>query len=143
MLIAQEIKSEIENTIGALRYESGGLIGSSDGRVIDNFYFDLECNGSINEYLPNVRSLQCVLKEWHVNNIVFLGVIHSHAFDSKLSDKDVLMARKIIETNEQIDSLLMPVFTLKNQRITWYKVSMNYIIGLKVETLKSNKKKEE
>ena len=78
-----------------------------------------------------------------MNNIVFLGVIHSHAFDSKLSDKDVLMARKIIETNEQIDSLLMPVFTLKNQRITWYKVSMNYIIGLKVETLKSNKKKEE
>ena len=39
--MTEEVLSQIRETIGKRRPESGGILGSSDGKTIDHYYFDV------------------------------------------------------------------------------------------------------
>ena len=133
-LITAGTLNSIINSLGSTDIESGGLIGSSDGSAIDAFFYDAGIDCSAKEYNPDIESLQDQLLRWDEENIRFCGIIHSHADDRYLSNKDVSMARRILENNP-LDSILMPVFLLKDKSIIWYEVEYNYVKHLIFETI--------
>ena len=131
--LTEATMSEIKNTIGMKTVESGGLLGSASRGIIDEYIFDPGKLESTIEFAPNVDYMQRILMRWSNQGIRFLGIIHSHIMGSALSDRDILMARRILECNEHIDYILMPVFTIMDQRITWYKVGNNCVNAIEVE----------
>jgi hypothetical protein len=121
--------TEIIQSLGSTYNESGGLIGSKEGQVIDAFCFDKGRAESITEYIPDVYILQRQLFTWYKEGIVFKGFIHSHASCGELSSKDIHMARKIMGTN-QLTSILMPVFVINSNKIIWYEVNEESVVHL-------------
>lgn len=134
--IEEYIQQDIINTIGNRFCESGGLLGSSKDGVIDSYYFD---EGKINltdKYVPKVETMNVVLEEWSERNIKFIGIIHSHLEDAAISSKDIIMARKILAINDSLESVLMPVYTLKDKKIRWYEIDSNKLNLIQIEILK-------
>ena len=127
MLICQYVIDEISRSLGLLDYESGGLIGSRNGDILDVFYYDEGRRSNDNEYAPSVDELQKQLNNWSKEHIEFKGIIHSHIISDRLSPQDIQMAYKIISMNT-LSSILMPVFLLSEQRIIWYEVNKDSVI---------------
>ena len=134
--ITEKTLSRIVNCSTKNDVETGGLIGSSDGKTIDNYIFDEGQRSSMIEYVPNIDLFNTVLAKWQKDSISFLGIIHSHIADSVLSNKDIQMARKIICCNESIESLLMPLVTMKDRTISWYKVDFECVEQIDVRMLR-------
>lgn len=76
--ITDEVANQIENTIGSLPAETGGFLGTSDGKNIDHFYFDHTAETSAVTYTPNVVAVNRKLKEWSEAGVRLVGNIHSH-----------------------------------------------------------------
>ena len=127
MLICQYVIDEISRSLGLFDYESGGLIGSRNGDILDAFYYDEGRRSNDNEYAPSVDELQKQLNNWSKEHIEFKGIIHSHIISDRLSPQDIQMAYKIISMNT-LSSILMPVFLLSEQRIIWYEVNKDSVI---------------
>ncbi len=127
MLICQYVIDEISRSLGLFDYESGGLIGSRNGDILDVFYYDEGRRSNDNEYAPSVDELQKQLNNWSKEHIEFKGIIHSHIISDRLSPQDIQMAYKIISMNT-LSSILMPVFLLSEQRIIWYEVNKDSVI---------------
>lgn len=106
--ITEEVYQEILKTIGSMQPEKGGMLGSSDGSIIDTFVFDKNAITGTAEYSPNTNFLNKVLEtEW--NNISFKGFVHSHPYNgSVLSSADVEYAIRIMNATSQKE-LFMPL----------------------------------
>ena len=76
--ITDEVANQIETTIGSLPAETGGFLGTSDGKNIDYFYFDHTAETSAVTYTPNVAAVNRKLKEWTEAGDRLVGNIHSH-----------------------------------------------------------------
>lgn len=121
MLLTKTVNSQIHETLGKLKPELGGILGSKNG-VITTFYFDENSQFSNNSYYPCVATLNHQISEWSKSGILFCGVIHSHPRgDTKLSHDDILFARKIIECNiSRIDKVYFPITTSTNDSDAFY-----------------------
>lgn len=120
--VSSKTVSEINESLGAGKIESGGLLGSLNNGDIDVFFFDsgIDCNAG--EYNPDIKKLNEQLSEWDRSNIAFRGIIHSHMDKKELSPKDVFMARKLLNANS-LSSVLMPVYVINSKSIIWYEVT--------------------
>ena len=127
MLICQYVIDEISRSLGLFDYESGGLIGSRNGDILDVFYYDEGRRSNDNEYAPSVDELQKQLNNWSKEHIEFKGIIHSHIISDRLSPQYIQMAYKIISMNT-LSSILMPVFLISEQSIIWYEVNKDSVI---------------
>lgn len=78
IIMTSEVYNEICNTIGAIKPEQGGILGSSDGIIIDNYYYDFNAERTSFSYSMNVSVLNEVIHQWNDNDIRLMGVIHSH-----------------------------------------------------------------
>jgi len=78
IIMTSEVYNEICNTIGAIKPEQGGILGSSDGTIIDNYYYDFNSKRTSFSYSMNVSVLNEVIHQWNDNDIRLMGVIHSH-----------------------------------------------------------------
>lgn len=76
--ITEEVFSQIRESIGSCIPETGGILGSSDGKHIDYFYFDKTANVTGATYEPDCNELNPVIRRWHEKGIEFVGFIHSH-----------------------------------------------------------------
>ncbi|MDR1357751.1 MAG: ThiF family adenylyltransferase [Coriobacteriales bacterium] len=77
--ITHEVYSMIKNTVGTFRPETGMMLGTSDGQVIDHCYFDENAQVSGGEYNPNIDHLNdIVLPTWNSRGISMVGFVHSH-----------------------------------------------------------------
>ena len=55
--ITEEVFSQVRKTIGSRIPETGGILGSSDGKHIDYFYFDKTANVTGATYEPDCNEL--------------------------------------------------------------------------------------
>lgn len=122
-MITEEVLSQIRKTIGSRIPETGGILGSSDGKHIDYFYFDKTANVTGATYEPDCNELNPVIRRWHEEGIEFVGFIHSHPRGAiKPSNPDNLYTKKIMKAldMEYFVSLIMQVHrSLKGEKATF------------------------
>ncbi len=106
--MSEEVYQQILETIGTLKPEKGGMLGSTDGKIIDCFVFDKNANTGTAEYSPNTKFLNQVLEEeW--SDVSFKGFVHSHPFNgSELSSADIEYAIRIMRA-VSLQELFMPL----------------------------------
>lgn len=109
--ITRQVFEKIINTIGSKLPESGGMLGTSDGEVIDTYVFDENALTDSSEYNPNIESLNHIIeKEWAERGIILIGMIHSHPqLIIKPSSADLQYARNIIQSFEGMKYLYIPI----------------------------------
>ncbi len=96
--ITDEVANQIENTIGSLPAETGGFLGTSDGKNVDHFYFDHTAETSAVTYTPNVVAVNRKLKEWSEAGVRLVGNIHSHPEGyTRPSRADIKYAQRIMK----------------------------------------------
>lgn len=112
------------------KFETGGIIGASNN-IIDTFQLDESKFCKKYEYIPNIQYLSKIINnDWNRKNISFLGFVHSHLHNSKLSYEDIKYAREIIKANEKISEILLGVVDLScvEDRIDMYAVEEKEVI---------------
>lgn len=118
--ITEEVFSQIRESIGSCIPETGGILGSSDGKHIDYFYFDKTANVTGATYEPDCNELNPVIRRWHEKGIEFVGFIHSHPRGAiKPSNPDNLYTKKIMKAldMEYFVSLIVQVHrSLKGEK---------------------------
>ena len=98
LCFTDEVANQIEITIGSLPAETGGFLGTSDGKTIDHFYFDHTAETSAATYTPNVAAVNRKLKEWNKAGVRLIGNVHSHPEGYiRPSHADVKYAQRIME----------------------------------------------
>lgn len=100
-MITEEVFSQIRETVGSHISETGGILGSSNGKHIDHFYFDKTAEVTGATYEPDCNELNPVIQKWYEEGIEFVGFIHSHPRGAiKPSNPDNLYTKKIMEAFE-------------------------------------------
>lgn len=120
-----------------LDYETGGVIGFSNGIIIDLF---LDTSSKYkNEYHPNIDLLNKTIENWAIKEISFIGIFHNHLNGcSLLSDIDINYFREIIKLND-LKFLLCPLIFKNNNKneVIIYKISLNKINKIKYNIIDS------
>lgn len=129
MKIRQEVFDKISAVANSMNLEIGGILGSSENGIVTDMIADLPDNavGCKFDYSPNIDFLNAQIENWSENNIVFLGLFHTHFSGSKnLSDADVEYIKAIMNASKGIvEYLYFPLFTLPNNELTVYKAYFN------------------
>lgn len=92
--------AKIQETLGTLKPEQGGILGiSNEEDIVDFFVHDKKADVGTYEYSPNVSYIDEVINnEWAPNGIEFVGFIHSHPYgSSRLSSADIQYAKRIMK----------------------------------------------
>lgn len=80
--------------------ETGGILGSSDGKIIDCVIKDKgrsRNNKAI--YIPNTEFFNKCLSEWEEKGIKFRGIFHTHLkVWPQLSNDDITYIRRIVNS---------------------------------------------
>ena len=130
----QELIDRIVDSLTSTDKESGGILGSSNGKIIDTFWFDEGTNCTAREYNPSIELWEQQLRIWNDNQIEFCGIIHSHFEQETISTKDIYMARRILDMNS-MRSLFMPILYMRTRNIIWYEVGVNTLNRVNIEIL--------
>lgn len=115
MRIEERVWQQIINELGNAPIESGGILGKRNKTVCAFF---LDPRGGKEQYKPNTRYLNRVLKRWAKEGIVFAGLAHSHPNGvTFLSREDMSYAQKIALAACAADTLYFPVLARLNGQI--------------------------
>ncbi|RKJ41241.1 hypothetical protein D7X94_05455 [Acutalibacter sp. 1XD8-33] len=79
-LITEEVFSQIHESIGSHTPETGGILGSSDGKHIDHFYFDATANITGATCEPDHNELNRVIGSCMNSAASLIGKIFKWAF---------------------------------------------------------------
>lgn len=138
-IFTSEVYEEIRRTIGCRRPEQGGILGSSDGRHIDYYYFDESAERTSGSYTMNTKALNKVIHEWNDNGIKLVGVIHSHPQGvTRPSHGDMLTAKHIIETINVEGKFFTPIVQVSpklNGDIKIYPYTFEQSVELKTQSI--------
>lgn len=119
-IITEEVFTQIRETVGSHIPETGGILGSSDGKSIDHFYYDKTAEVTGATYQPDCPRLDEQIAKWHEEDIEFVGFIHSHPRGAiKPSNPDNLYTKKIMKAldMEYFVSLIVQAHrTLKGEK---------------------------
>lgn len=95
--IEKSVLDEIKKTL--CLPETGGILGVNGRRVVTKFYPDVTGTTTKNNYIPDVRKLNEIIRHWATEGIAFAGFVHTHPKGAeRLSSCDVSYAKKIKET---------------------------------------------
>lgn len=129
--IKRDVLDEIFLSIKKYNYETGGIIGVNESGVVSAFQFDETLSSNPFEYCPNVDFLNQVINEkWANEDIEFVGFVHSHLNNDKVSIQDIIYCRRILKKNSRLSSILIGIINLseKNSIIKWYIVCTNDVL---------------
>lgn len=105
--------------------ETGGILGSSDGKCVDKLVMDIPLKTSTRpcSYSPNVDFLNENIKIWQEQNVSFMGIFHTHFVGVKtLSCGDKKYINAIMAAMpDNIEQLYFPVFVLPDRTLVCYK----------------------
>jgi len=105
--------------------ETGGILGSSDGQLIDKLVMDIpiETTDRPCSYSPNVEFLNENIATWQKHGVSFMGIFHTHFVGVKtLSHGDKKYINTIMATMpDTIEYLYFPVFVLPERILVCYK----------------------
>ena len=145
-IMTAEVYEQIRNTIGVSRPENGGILGSSDGVHIDHYYFDATADRSSVTYTMDHHALNKVIHEWNDNDIMLVGIIHSHPDGCTApSYGDMLTASHIIETIDVKGRFFTPIVQVSpklNGDITIYPYTFEQTVELKKQAFEIEPPKE-
>lgn len=124
MRIIKALFDKLNNAIPIEPPETGGILGSTDGEVIDYFIPDLPSDTGLHycSYKPNVRYFNAKIAEWQERSIQFMGIYHTHFANVKtLSSADRTYIEQIMLAMPQgVGWLYFPIFTLPERVLTPY-----------------------
>ncbi len=111
MNITGKALAQINDTLGKLPPERGGILVASPKGVIVEFCLDQKNKGSRDEYTPDHEGLTRALRLRTERGLELAGFAHSHpgVCCPKLSLQDRAYAREILENNPHLASIWMVV----------------------------------
>lgn len=128
MQITKEAFAIIKEGVGTPAYEIGGIIGSSDGEVIDKVIMDnIEAPPQkACSYRPNTEYLNKQIARWQDDGIEFRGVFHSHFAEVKtLSNGDIKYINEIIMAMpDSVKYLYFPLYVLPSGKLVGYRAEI-------------------
>ena len=99
--------------------ETGGILGVN-GNVVSEFHHDNTGTTTERNYIPDIDSLNAVLRDWKRRGIEFVGFVHSHHADKKnLSKLDIKYAQKI-KNHCGLSEILMIIYLPNDRTIHQY-----------------------
>lgn len=139
MRILRSVTDKINDSISGLPPETGGILGSSDNKIIDTVVFDLPApeNTRPCSYFPNVEFLNQNIDQWQNNGISFMGIFHTHFGGVKtLSSGDKKYINAIMcAMPKGINTLYFPLYVLPERELVCYKAER---LNGSVEILQDN-----
>lgn len=125
MEISQSIIDIINASILDLPVETGGILGSQNGNLINEVVLDLQEPSAAKRcsYSPNVAFLNRNIELWQKEDVVFKGIFHTHYFGVKtLSCGDRAYINEImLSMPEGVNSLYFPVYVMPERQMICYK----------------------
>ena len=124
MKILDKIIEEFNTHICDEPPETGGILGSSAGDVIDCIVFDSTSDSDCAcSYSPDTDFLNSCIAEWLSRGIEFKGVFHTHFASVKtLSECDKTYITEIMNAMpEEIGSLYFPLYVLPDRRLVCHR----------------------
>ena len=111
MRITLAVLEQIRRTVGNLPPEHGGVLGGRpDSGVVTEFFFDGSARRSTVTYSPDDQLLNRLFTEdWNPKGIRVMGFVHSHPGLSQPSARDLSYSRRILESIDDLDRLLIPI----------------------------------
>ncbi len=129
MKIKRTVLEKINAAVPDNPPETGGILGSSDGNVIDRLVMDYpsEIPERLCSYSPNTDFLNSCISDWQESNISFMGIFHTHFVGVKtLSCGDRNYINTIMAAMpDSIGYLYFPVFVLPDRSLVCYKAEKN------------------
>ena len=130
MKIKRTVLEKINAAVPDTPPETGGILGSSDGNVIDRLIMDYpsEIPERLCSYSPNTDFLNSCISDWQESNISFIGIFHTHFVGVKtLSHGDKKYINTIMAAMpDTIEYLYFPVFVLPERILVCYKAQRVY-----------------
>lgn len=122
MIITQNVFNKISECLINAPVESGGILGTKDRQVIDEFYYDKSGIGTANSYTPDVESINSViLNDWSLKGIELVGIIHTHVNGTKFpSCGDFMYGEQILKSLKNLDWFYMPIALTENSELSVY-----------------------
>ncbi len=138
-IITAEVYDEIKRTIGCRKPEQGGILGSSDGKHIDHYYFDKTADRSSASYTMDTKALNEVIHKWNDNDIQLVGIIHSHPQGiNRPSYGDMETAKHIIESIDVQGKFFTPIVQVSpklNGEIQIYPYTFEQTVEMKPQAM--------
>lgn len=123
MIISSQIMDVLNNSIENIPPETGGIIGG-DGRKVTEIVIDKKSDLSAHccSYSPNAAYLNDCIDKWYKNNVVFMGMFHTHFVGVRtLSVADEEYINKIMQAMpDNVQSLFFPIYVLPNRELVSY-----------------------
>jgi len=145
-IMTAEVYEQIRMTIGVRKPENGGILGSSDGVHIDHYYFDATADRSSVTYTMDHKALNEVIHKWNDNDILLVGIIHSHpAGCTQPSYGDMLTAKHIIETIDVKGRFFTPIVQVSpklNGDIKIYPYTFEQVVQMHEQAFEIEKPKK-
>lgn len=126
IFLPRTIYEQIQDTIGLLPIEQGGILGSSDGKTITRYYYDQSGLSTDSSYTPDCQKINRVLEnEWANDNVFMIGIIHSHDPSCPFpSCGDIAYGHNILQALK-IRSFYLPIVCKQPFIIHGYKVKLD------------------
>ncbi|MBQ8011108.1 MAG: hypothetical protein IJ265_06110 [Oscillospiraceae bacterium] len=125
MKINASILETINFHVSELPFETGGILGSHDGSLIDKLVMDIPLDKIEKpcSYTPNVDFLNDSIQQWKEKGISFMGIFHTHFGGAKMlscGDKRYINAI-MTAMPHTITYLYFPIFVLPERILVVYK----------------------
>lgn len=117
----------LKNDVRSYSFEVGGILGEKNGVICE---FVLDEGSSLQHrcsYVPDVCFLNKQIECWSANNIIFVGMFHTHLGGSrKLSLGDMQYIEKIMNyMPDYVSKLYFPIIVFPENEIVFYKAIKN------------------
>lgn len=107
--IKRTVIETIFSTIASLKPEQGGILGYDVNGVICDFHQDINHDGDLYCYVPNIEHLNDWIENvWEPRMISYAGMVHSHLPNVPyLSEADYQYAENILSANHELESVVL------------------------------------
>jgi len=114
LTFSETVIRQIRETIGKAAPECGGVLGSRDGEIISEYFFDATGRSSQNGYAPDTQAINHTLaNEWMPQGIVMVGIVHSHANCVDVpSCGDINYGIRILLSLDTVSEFYLPIVTI-------------------------------
>ena len=119
--VYEEMKSAL------LRYtpERGGILGAKQGEPISKFYFDESGVSTPDSYTPDYEAINAILEKWEKEDIIMVGIAHSHADDDWMpSCGDLYYCERILLANPMLDQMILPIASVEAGKVDVFVCSL-------------------
>lgn len=116
---------EIRDALETHMPECGGVLGASPSQPISRFYFDITGKSTADSYTPDYHTINDILDQWAEENVLMVGIVHSHADGGDFPSCGDLMYCECIMKAANYDQFYLPIVTLSPFKITPYIVEIS------------------